>query len=237
MGVRRLADKSVQPKTFVFSDENLEWAQAQIAKFPHGKQASAIIPLLWRAQEQVGGWLPEAAIRYVSELLGLTHIRGLEIATFYTMFQLQPVGSVAHIQVCGTTPCMLCGSEKLMDICKRRIAPEPHRLSADGKFSWEEMECLGACVNAPMALIGKDYYEDLNEERFEALLDALAAGKQVLPGSQAGRFSCESVANEATTLLKCAKTVKYNGTVSLAMGTAGKYPGVLAKEPVRAKKT
>jgi len=144
-----------QPDTFAFTPENQKWAEAQLTKYPEGRQASAIIPLLWRAQEQEG-WLSRPAIEHVSDMLGLAHIRGLEVATFYFMFQLQPVGSVANIQICGTTTCMICGAEDLVSVCREMIAEKPHQLSADGKFSWEEVECLGACANAPMAQIGKD---------------------------------------------------------------------------------
>src|SRR5690606_32066434 len=162
MAVRRLHHE--QPASFAFTAENLEWAQKIIARYPEGRQASAVIPLLWRAQEQHDGWLPEPAIRYVADMLGMPHIRVLEVATFYTMFQLAPVGRKAHIQVCGTTPCQLRGAEDLISVCKSKIAAHPHELSADGDFSWEEVECLGACVNAPMVQIFKDTYEDLTPE-------------------------------------------------------------------------
>ena len=187
MSVRRVAPPEVQPKEFSFNKENLAWAKKQIAKFPEGRQQSAIIPLLWRAQEQHGGWLPEVAIRYVADFLGMAHIRALEVATFYTMFLLQPVGKKAHVQVCGTTPCRLRGADELFEVCHRRIAHDPFEVSADGNFSWEEVECLGACVNAPMALIWKDTYEDLTPESFEKVLDGFAAGKPVKPGPQKGR--------------------------------------------------
>jgi len=185
MAVRRL--HPLQAGGFAFSDENLRWANETIAKYPEGKQASAIILLLWRAQEQSGGWLPEPALRVVADMLGMAHIRAMEIATFYTMFQLQPVGSKAHVQVCGTTPCMLCGSEAFIEVCKKRFAPASHTLSMDGAFSWEEVECLGCCANAPMVQIGKDVYEDLTPELFEKVLDGIAAGKPPKPGSQIGR--------------------------------------------------
>ena len=161
-----------------------------MTKFPEGRQASAIIPLLWRAQEQEG-WLSRPAIEYVCDMLGLAHIRGLEVATFYFMYQLQPVGSVAHVQVCGTTSCMICGAEDLIGLCREKIAAKPHQLSADGKFSWEEVECLGACANAPMAQIGKDYYEDLTTERLGEILDEMAAGGVPIPGPQNGRYASE----------------------------------------------
>lgn len=184
MAVRRL--DPIQPQSFAFSPENAAWAEATIRKYPPGKQASAVIPLLWRAQEQEG-WVSEPAIRTIAGMLDMAYIRVLEVATFYTMFQLSPVGRTAHIQVCGTTPCQLRGAEKLIAICKRRIAAHAHELSADGNFSWEEVECLGACVNAPMVLIGKDTYEDLTPETFEALIDGFAAGKPPQPGPQIPR--------------------------------------------------
>jgi NADH-quinone oxidoreductase subunit E len=185
MSVRRLAPPEVQPKDFAFSKANLAWAKEQIAKYPEGRQASAIIPLLWRAQEQAGGWLPEAAIRHVADFLGLAHIRALEVATFYTMFNLQPVGKF-HVQLCGTTPCRLRGADDLEKVCRKRIG-EQGEVTADGKFSWVEVECLGACVNAPMAQINADYYEDLTAESFEKILDGVAAGKKVKPGPQIDR--------------------------------------------------
>jgi NADH-quinone oxidoreductase subunit E len=187
MSVRRLAPPDVQPKEFSFTAENAAWAQKQIAKYPPGRQQSAIIPLLWRAQEQHGGWLPEAAIRSVSDMLGMAHIRALEVATFYTMFLLQPCGAKAHVQVCGTTPCMLRGAQAILDVCHRRIHHDPLHVSADGEFSWEEVECLGACVNAPMVLIGKDTYEDLTAVSFEKVLDGFAKGTPVKPGPQIDR--------------------------------------------------
>jgi NADH-quinone oxidoreductase subunit E len=187
MAVRRLAPKELQPASFAFSPETLAWAKAQIAKYPPGRQASAVIPLLWRVQEDHQGWISEAAIRAVADLLGMPYIRVLEVATFYTMFQLQPVGRKAHVQVCGTTPCRLRGAEDLIEVCKSRIHPEPFHLSKDGDFSWEEVECLGACVNAPMVLIWKDTYEDLTAESFSRVLDGFAAGNPPKPGPQNGR--------------------------------------------------
>jgi NADH-quinone oxidoreductase subunit E len=185
MAVRRLAAE--QPDSFEFTEENLGWAKKLIDRYPAGRQASAVIPLLWRAQEQNDGWVSEPAIRYIADLLDMPNIRVLEVATFYTMFQLQPVGKKAHIQVCGTTPCQLRGSEDLIKICKSRIAKHMHEISEDGMFSWEEVECLGACVNAPMVQIFKDTYEDLTEESFNKLLDDIEAGNDVTPGPQNGR--------------------------------------------------
>ena len=161
-----------QPEAFAFTLANQAWAEAQIIKYPKGRQASAIIPLLWRAQEQEG-WLTRPAIEYVASMLDMAYIRALEVATFYFMFQLEPVGSVAHIQVCGTTSCMICGAEELIGVCQEKIAPEPNQLSEDGTLSWEEVECLGACSNAPMAQIGKDYYEDLTVDRFVEIVLSL----------------------------------------------------------------
>jgi NADH-quinone oxidoreductase subunit E len=187
MAPRRLAPPELQPKDFAFTAENLEWAKGQLAKYPDGRQASAVIPLLWRAQEQAGGWLPEAALRYVGDFLGMAHIRVLEVATFYTMFLLQPVGRKAHVQVCGTTPCMLRGAEYLIKVCHQRIHHDPFHVSADGNLSWEEVECLGACVNAPMVLIWNDTYEDLTPESFDKILDDFAAGRTPRPGPQIDR--------------------------------------------------
>ncbi|MGD9804973.1 MAG: NADH-quinone oxidoreductase subunit NuoE [Hyphomicrobiaceae bacterium] len=184
MAVRRLHPE--QPASFAFTPENLAWAKAKIAQYPSGKQASAVIPVLWRAQEQEG-WTTEPAIRAVADMLGMAYIRVYEIATFYTMFQLAPVGKKAHFQVCGTTPCMLRGSESIMEVCRARIHHDPHHLSADGDFSWEEVECIGACANAPVVQILKDVWEDLTPESFEKVLDGFAAGKPLSSGSQIGR--------------------------------------------------
>jgi NADH-quinone oxidoreductase subunit E len=199
MSVRRLAPKELQPASFTFSEENLAWAKAQIEKYPPGRQASAVIAILWRVQEQHEGWVSEAAIRAVADLLDMPYIRVLEVATFYTMFMLEPVGSHALVQVCGTTPCQTRGSEALMAVCKRRIGPQNHK-SADGKLYWQEVECLGACANAPMAAINDYYYEDLTPESFEKLLDEFAAGRRPEPGSAIGRQG-SSPEGGATTLI------------------------------------
>ena len=179
-----------QPASFVFTEKNLEWAKGQISKYPEGRQASAIIPLLWRAQEQEA-WLTKPAIERVADMLGMAYMRALEVATFYFMFQLQPVGSVAHIQICGTTSCMICGAEELVAVCKELISPNAHALSADGKFSWEEVECMGACANAPMAQIGKDYYEDLTADKLRELIARFSKGEVPVPGPQNGRYAAE----------------------------------------------
>lgn len=185
MAVRRF--HPVQPASFAFTPENLAWIKDVIAKYPPGKQASAVVPALWRAQEQNGGWLPEPAVRVVADLLGMAPIRVYEVATFYTMFQLSPVGKKAHLQVCGTTPCLLRGADTLLDVCERRIAARPHELSPDGNFSWEEVECLGVCANAPVVQIGKDTFEDLTAASLRRLLDNLERDRPVEPGSQIGR--------------------------------------------------
>ncbi|MDF1715519.1 MAG: NADH-quinone oxidoreductase subunit E [Antarcticimicrobium sp.] len=205
-----------QPDSFDFTPANRAWAEAQITKYPEGRQASAIIPLLWRAQEQEG-WLTRPAIEHVADMLGMAHIRALEVASFYFMFQLQPVGSVANIQICGTTTCMICGAGELIAVCRDKIAPKPHMLSADGKFSWEEVECLGACANAPMAQIGKDYYEDLTAERFAGILDDLAAGKVPVPGPQNGRYASEPAAGLTTLKDFESGRTQYNASVARAV--------------------
>jgi NADH-quinone oxidoreductase subunit E len=179
-----------QPASFAFTQMNLEWARGQISKYPEGRQASAIIPLLWRAQEQEG-WLTRPAIEHVADMLGMAYIRALEVATFYFMFQLAPVGKVAHVQICGTTSCMICGAEELIAVCKEMIAPTSHTVSADGKFSWEEVECMGACTNAPMAQIGKDYYEDLTPAKLRDLIARFSNGEVPVAGPQNGRYSSE----------------------------------------------
>ncbi len=205
-----------QPESFAFTPANAAWAEAQISKYPEGRQASAIIPLLWRAQEQEG-WLSRPAIEHVADMLGMDYIRALEVATFYFMFQLHPVGSVAHFQICGTTPCMLCGSEDLIAVCRDKIAPEPFQLSEDGKFSWEEVECLGACSNAPMAQVGKDYYEDLTPERFAGMIDEMAAGKVPVPGPQNGRYASEPKSGLTSLTAFESGRARYNASVQRAV--------------------
>ena len=189
MSVRRLADK--QPESFAFTPENLAWAQREIAKYPPGRQASAVIALLWRAQKQNAYWLTKPAIEKVAEMLDMPKIRVLEVATFYSMFNLEPVGR-HYVQLCGTTPCMLRGAEHIKAVLRKRVG-EPDHVTADGLFSWSEVECLGACCNAPMVQINDDYYEDLTPENFAKLLDDLAAGRPVTKGSQIGRVGSEPV--------------------------------------------
>lgn len=189
MSVRRLAEDSVQPASFAFNRSNAAWAKKKLKDYPKGREASAVIPLLMRAQEQ-DGWVTKAAIEHVAEMLDMPLIRVLEVATFYTQFQLAPVGKRAHIQVCGTTPCMLRGAEDLIKVCKKKISPNPFEVTEDGNLSWEEVECQGACVNAPMVMIFKDSYEDLTAEQMEEIIDKFAAGKgdEVTPGPQIDRI-------------------------------------------------
>ncbi len=176
MSVRRLAEPAVQPASFAFDKAFTAQAKTWIQKYPEGRQQSAVIPLLMLAQEQQG-WVTKAAIEHVADMLSMPYIRVLEVATFYTQFQLKPVGTRAHVQVCGTTPCMLRGSEALMDVCRSKIHHDQFHTNADGTLSWEEVECLGACVNAPMVMIFKDTYEDLTPERLAEIIDQFEAGK------------------------------------------------------------
>ena len=176
-------------QAFELSAENARWAEAQVKKYPPERRASAVIPLLWRAQEQNDGWLSEPALRCVAEFLEMPYIRVYEIATFYTMFNLSPVGK-HYVQLCGTTPCMLRGSDEIKAVC-RKVIGEQGQVTEDGMFSWLEVECLGACVNAPMVQINKDYYEDLTAESFEQILMDLRAGKAVKPGPQVDRHSSD----------------------------------------------
>ena len=211
--LRRLHEE--QPISFSFTSENKAWAEAQIKKYPVGREASAIIPLLWRAQEQEG-WLTRPAIEHVADLLGMAYMRALEVATFYFMFHLKPVGKVAHVQVCGTLSCMLCGAEDLISVCKEKISPNPHQLSVDGKFSWEEVECLGACSNAPMAQIGKDYFEDLSEETLGQIIDNLCTEEPPTPGPQNGRFASEPKQGLTSLMEYESGRTKFNGSVQMA---------------------
>ena len=195
MSLRRLHHE--QPQSFAFTSENEAWCADQIKKYPPGRQASAVIPILWRGQEQ-DGWVTKPMIETVAKMLGMPYMRVLEVATFYTMFNLHPVGDHL-VQVCTTTPCWLRGSADLVNACKKHIHPQPHTLSADGKLSWMEVECLGACVNAPMLQVGKDFYEDLDGPMTEKLIEALRSGKKPKTGSQIGRHTSEPVGG-ATTL-------------------------------------
>ncbi len=187
MSVRRLAKE--QPSSFAFTADTLDKANWWIAKYPAERKQSAVIPILWLIQKQEG-WVSEPAIRHLAQMLEMPVIRVLEVVTFYTMFQLEPVGKAALIQVCGTTPCALRGANDLMKLCADKIGHKDH-ISADGLFTWQEVECLGACVNAPMAQINDYYYEDLTPESLGQIIDDFRAGKSPKPGSYAGRHTSE----------------------------------------------
>ena len=228
MSVRRLADDAVQPKRFAFNAQNKPVAKNWIKKYPKGRQASAVIPLLMVAQEQEG-WVTKSAIEHVADMLKMPYIRVLEVATFYTQFQLQPVGTKAHIQVCGTTPCMLRGSQDLMAVCKRKINEHQFETNADGTLSWEEVECQGACVNAPMVMVFKDTYEDLTPERLEEIIDAFEAGEgdTITPGPQIDRHFSAPVGGpvtlvEAGTGASAAKAVSKKSAAAPAKATTAK---------------
>lgn len=206
MSVRRLAEENVQPAEFRFSRAMTAEVRKWVAKYPKGREQSAVIPLLMLAQEQEG-WVTKAAIEHVADTLGMPKIRVLEVATFYTQFMLAPVGTKAHIQVCGTTPCMLRGAEDLKKVCQNRIHHDPFALNDAGTLSWEEVECQGACVNAPMVMIGKDTYEDLTPERLEEIIDAFEAGKgaSIAPGPQIDRIYSAPVGGPTTLIEEAPK--------------------------------
>ncbi len=226
MSVRRLAEQ--QPESFKFSTENLKWAKDQTKKYPKGKQASAVIPLLWRAQKQNDGWVSEPIIRHVADMLDMAYIRVFEVVTFYTMFNLKPVGK-HYVQLCGTTPCWLRGADDLKAVCRSEIG-EQGQVTADGELSWLEVECLGACVNAPMVQINDDYYEDLTAESFKKLLDDLRAGRAVTPGSQTGRQT-SAPSNGFTTLTD---PLLYNGKAAKKIAKRKPASAVAAPRDVRA---
>ena len=197
MSLRRLHHE--QPSSFAFTKENEAWAANEMKKYPPGRQSSAVIPILWRGQEQEG-WVTKPMIEAVAKMLDMPYMRVLEVATFYTMFNLHPVGRHL-VQVCTTTPCWLRGSADIVSVCKKHIHPHPHTVSADGKLSWMEVECLGACVNAPMMQVGKDFYEDLDASSTERIIEALRRGETPKPGSQIGRHTSEPLGG-ATTLTR-----------------------------------
>ena len=199
MSLRRLHHE--QPESFAFGDANMARVEKEIAKYPAGRQASAVIAALWIGQEQEG-WVTKPMVEAVAKLLDMPFIRVLEVATFYTMFNLEPVGKHL-VQVCTTTPCWLRGSDDVVKACKKHIHEKQHTTSADGKFTWMEVECLGACVNAPMMQIGKDFYEDLDGPMTEKILEELRAGNTPKPGPQTGRHSSEPEGG-ATTLKEVA---------------------------------
>ena len=180
-------DDFVQPASFAFSEASLAQAQKHIAKYPKGRQASAVMPLLWLAQYQEG-WVSRVAMDVIAGMLDMAPIRVYEVATFYTMYSLKPKGTHL-IQVCRTTPCWLRGSDGLTDLCKKKLGIDMHETTKDGKFTLMEVECLGACVNAPMVQINDDYYEDLTPETLSKVLDELAAGRQPKVGPQIDRLN------------------------------------------------
>ncbi|TYR35181.1 NADH-quinone oxidoreductase subunit E [Mesorhizobium microcysteis] len=237
MSVRRLAEASVQPASFAFNKANTAWVKQTIKKYPKGREQSAVIPLLMRAQEQ-DGWVTKSAIEHVADMLEMPYIRVLEVATFYTQFQLKPVGTKAHVQVCGTTPCMLRGSEALMDVCRSKIHPEQFHTNEDGTLSWEEVECLGACVNAPMVMIFKDAYEDLTPERLAEVIDEFEAGRgaSVPTGPQNGRtFSAPlsglTALKDETAVLKTTRDKQAKAAAKTAKADAATVAPTQAAKP------
>jgi NADH dehydrogenase (ubiquinone) flavoprotein 2 len=199
---------------FEFSPDNMTAARRMIARYPQGRQASAVLPLLHLAQRQNGGWLTMPALDYIAELLEMPSIRVYEVATFYTMFKLRPIGRY-HIEVCTNLPCWLRGSDEILETCRRKLGITVGETSIDGLFTISEAECLGACVNAPMAQIGDDYYEDLSPESMEKILHALARGEKPKAGSQIGRHGAEP-AGGLTTL-----TSTTQGAVPRRPGSGG----------------
>ena len=179
-----------QPEFFVFSKDNLEKAEKEIQKYPKDKKASAVLALLYLVQNQNSNWIPLSAIKYISQLLEMPYIKVYEVVTFYSMYNLSPVGDY-FIQVCTTTPCMIRGAYKLVEACKEKISKNENELSKDKKCSWIEVECLGACTNAPMIQINNDYFEDLDKEKTIKILDQILNGEKPKPGSYRGRKNSE----------------------------------------------
>ena len=188
MAVKKIS--KVQPEKFEFSKKNKETADSIIKKYPSGKQQSAVMALLYLAQKQNDNWIPLSAMKYIAKYLDMPYIKVYEVATFYSMYNLTPVGKY-FLQVCTTTPCMLRGAYNLVDVCKRKISEEENCLSEDGKTSWLEVECLGACVNAPMLQMNEDYYEDLDPTKLEEIIDKISNDEVPQPGSYRGRLSSE----------------------------------------------
>ena len=186
-----------QPKTFEFNDKNMELAKKAISIYPEGKQQSAVMALLYIAQRQNKNWIPLSAMKYIAKILNMPYIKVYEVATFYTMYNLAPVGQY-FLQVCTTTPCMIRGAYNLVDVCKKKISENESEISKDGKLSWMEVECLGACVNAPMIQINDDYFEDLNEKKLENIIELIKKDQKIEPGSYKGRKSAEPENNRST---------------------------------------
>ena len=195
MSIKKISKE--QPDKFEFTLDNLEEVKKIIKKYPNGKQQSAVMPLLYLAQKQNNNWIPLSAIKYIGKLLEMPYIKVYEVATFYTMYNLTPVGN-HFIQVCTTTPCMIRGAYKLVEACKEKISPNENELSKDKSCSWMEVECLGACVNAPMIQINDDYYEDLDKEKTLKIIDQILKGETPKPGSYSGRLNTEPENNRKT---------------------------------------
>ena len=179
-----------QPDSFKFNAKSLTNAEKIISNYPKGKQQSAVMALLYIAQKQNDNWIPLSAMKYIAKMLNMPYIKVYEVATFYTMYNLAPVGKY-FFQVCTTTPCMLRGAYKLVDVCKKKISKNESTISKDGKYSWMEVECLGACVNAPMIQINEDYFEDLDPQKLETIIDQVNNNQKPIPGSYRGRLSTE----------------------------------------------
>ena len=197
MNIKKISKE--QPKNFEFNSENLESAKRIIKNYPEGKQQSAVMALLYLVQKQNDNWIPLAAMKYIGNFLKIPYIQVYEVATFYTMYNLTPVGH-HFVQVCTTTPCMIRGAYKLVGICKEKISPNENELSKDKNCSWVEVECLGACVNAPMMQINNDYYEDLDEGKTLKIIDQILNGQTPKPGSYRGRLNTEPENNRKTLL-------------------------------------
>ena len=188
MSLRKISKD--QPESFEFNNKSLEAAKKIISNYPKGKQQSAVMALLYIAQRQNDNWIPLSAMKYIAKMLEMPYIKVYEVATFYTMYNLAPVGDY-FFQVCTTTPCMIRGAYKLVDVCKKKISEKESEITENGKASWMEVECLGACVNAPMIQINDDYFEDLNEEKLEKIIDQINKNQKPKPGSYRGRLSSE----------------------------------------------
>tara|TARA_Y100000590_G_scaffold263064_1_gene295169 strand:+ start:956 stop:1564 length:609 start_codon:yes stop_codon:yes gene_type:complete len=186
-----------QPENFEFNEKSMEFAKKIIANYPEGKQQSAVMALLYIAQRQNNNWIPLSAMKYIAKLLEMPYIKVYEVATFYTMYNLTPIGNY-FFQICTTTPCMIRGAYKLVDICKKKISEKENEITKDGKLSWVEVECLGACVNAPMIQINDDYFEDLDEKKLEKIIEAIKKDQKIEPGSYRGRKSSEPENNRNT---------------------------------------
>ena len=195
MSIKKISKE--QPEFFKFSEENLNKAKKIISKYPTEKQASAVMPLLYLVQDQNENWIPLVAMKYIAKFLNIPYIRVYEVATFYSMFNLSPVGKY-FVQVCTTTPCMIRGAYKIVDVCKEKICENQKELSKDNIASWTEVECLGACVNAPIMQINDDYFEDLDKEKCEKIIDQILNKKKPKPGSYRGRTNSEPENNRKT---------------------------------------